>query len=451
MKKYTSKALHSRSIPFSFGIILFVFTSHRGNDFAATPANKYSADAAIVWMKMQSRLLVGTPGILPHVAGRTYAYTGLTLYESIVPGMKDYQSLAPQLNGNLKLPVPQKDKKYYWPASANAALAFINRNLLPHTTPGLLNAIDSLESDFYNKCKGSADAEQLQRSADFGRQVAIAIFEWSKTDGGHEAYKSPVSDNYIPPRSPGKWVPTDTIFKKPVYPYWGNNRTFIPGIAEASQPPSPPAYSETPGSDFYNAANEIYRMSQNLKPEDSLCAKFWAYERLNNDDVATYDEASHAANIATQMILIKKLPLQDVAVLYCKHGIAGNDAGISCVKTKFQYNVVRPVTYIRTVLGHPNWNPVIFTPPFPEYTSGHAAVSMSYAAILENRFGRVSFTDHSFDKSYGSREFESFEAYAKEAALSRMYGGIHYRFGMEEGLRQGKKVAAMVNQLKFKK
>ena len=157
-------------------------------------------------------------------------------------------------------------------------MAFINKNLLPHTTPTLLKAIDSLESDLYSKFKAGADAEQLQRSADFGKQVAMTIFEWSKADGGHEAYKNPFSDTYVAPTGSGKWVPTDTIFKKPVYPYWGNNRTFIPGITEATQPPPPPAYSETPGSDFYNAANEVYAMSQNLKREDSLCARFWAYE-----------------------------------------------------------------------------------------------------------------------------------------------------------------------------
>jgi hypothetical protein len=451
MKKKISKILSFPAILFAFGIILFVFAAWKQKDFFGTPVNKYPADVAIAWVKMQNKLLIGTPGILPHVAGRTYAYTGLTLYESIVPGMDGYQSLASQLNGNLKMPAPQMDKKYYWPASANAALAFINKNLLPHTTPALLKAIDSLESDFNNKFKASAGAEELERSADFGKQVATAIFEWSKTDGGHEAYRNPFSDCYVPPIGPGKWVPTDTIFKKPVYPYWGNNRTFIPGIAEATQPPPPPVYSETPGSEFYNAANEVYTMSQKLTREDSLCARFWAYELLKDNDVATYDDVSHAANIATQMIVMKKLSLQDAAVLYCKHGIAGNEAGISCVKTKFRYNVVRPVTYIRTVLRHPNWNPVIFTPPFPEYTSGHAVVSMSYAAVLQNTFGKIPFIDHSFDNSYGARKFESFEAYAKEAALSRMYGGIHYRFGMEEGLKQGKKVAEMANQLKFKK
>ena len=138
-----------------------------------------------------------------------------------------------------------------------------------------------MEAYFYTKFQADADAEELQRSADFGKQIASAIFEWSKTDGGHEAYKNPFSDNYVPPTGPGKWVSTGEFpFSQPVYPYWGNNRTFIPGLAEATQPPPPPSYSEQPGSDFYNAVNEIYTMSQNLSHEDSLTAKFWAYEPL---------------------------------------------------------------------------------------------------------------------------------------------------------------------------
>src|SRR5690606_33985590 len=134
------------------------------------------------------------------------------------------------------------------------------------------------------------------------------------------------------------------------------------------------------------------------------------------------------------------------------HAMAGHEAGISCVKTKFTYNLVRPITYIRNVMGHHDWKPVIPTPPFPEYTSGHAAVSMAYASILEDEFGtHYSFTDHSFDDNYGPRTFESFEAYAREAALSRLEGGIHYRFAMDEGLKQGRKVASIVLHLKFNK
>ena len=453
MKKNISKVLSFTVILFVFSTILFVFTSCKRNDFSGTPVKKYSADVAIAWVKMQQKLFVGTPGLLPHVTGRTYAYVGLTLYESIVPGMQSYQSIASQLNGSLALPAIQHGKQHYWPASANAALAFMLKNLLPHTTQELLKSLDSLEADFYTKFQADVDAETLQRSVDFGKQIAIAIFEWSKTDGGHEAYKNPFSDSYVPPTGPGKWVPTGEFpFSQPVYPYWGNNRTFIPGLAEATQPALPPSYSEQPGSVFYNAVNDIYTMSQNLSREDSMTAKFWAYELLNPEEAAIYEDVSHAANIATQAIVLKKLSLQNAAVLYCKHGITGNEAGISCVKTKFHYNLVRPVTYIRNVLEHSEWHPIIHTPPFPEYTSAHAAISMAFASVLEDTFGEnFSFTDHSFDYSYGPRSFNSFEAYAKEAALSRLQAGIHYRFAMDEGLKQGKKVAGLVNSLKFKK
>lgn len=446
MKRKISKIL-------LLNVILVVSISCKRNDFPGTAPKKYPADVTIAWIKMQQKLFVGTPGLLPHITGRTYAYTGLTLYESVVPGMQDYQSIASQLNGAPALPYIQNGRLYHWPASANAALAFILKSLLPHTTPALLKSVDSLEAVFYNKFLLDSDVETLQRSAAFGKQIALAIFEWSKTDGGHEAYKNPFSDTYVPPTGPGKWVATGEYpFSQPVYPYWGNNRTFISGLAAATQPAPPPPYSEQPGSIFYNAVNEIYTISQNLSRKDSLTAKFWAYELFTPDDVAVFEDVSHAANIATEMIILKKLTLEDAAVLYCKHSMAANEAGISCVKTKFYYNLLRPITYIRNVLGHNEWHPLIHTPPFPEYTSAHAAISMASAAVLEETFGKnFSFTDHSFENTYGPRSFDSFEAYAKEAALSRLQAGIHYRFAMDEGLKQGKDVAAMVNQLKFKK
>ena len=433
--------------------ILIILLSCLRNDHPQTVPKKYPADVAIAWIDMQRKLFVGTHGLLPHVTGRACAYMGYTMYESIVPGMHGYQSIASQLNGGLALPGIEPGRQYHWPASANAALAFMLKNLLPHTTPQLLHSVDSLEASFYNQFQMEADVEELQRSADFGRQIAMAIFEWSKTDGGHEAYKNPFADDYVPPTGPDKWVSTGEFpFTQPVYPYWGNNRTFIPGLADATQPAPPPAYSEYPGSDFYNAVNEIYTLSQSLSHEDSLTAKFWAYKLLTPDEARQFEDGSHAANISTQIIVLKKLSLQDAAVLYCKQGIAANDAGISCVKTKFHYNLVRPITYIRNVLAHSEWLPVVPTPPFPEYTSAHAAISMASAAVLEETFGKdFPFTDHSFDDTYGPRHFDSFEAYAKEAALSRLQAGIHYRFSMDEGLKQGRKVAAMVNQLKFKK
>jgi len=433
--------------------VLSILSGCKGNDAPEIPSKEYPADVVYDWMKMQQRLLTGTPGLLPHIAGRTYAYLGLTLYESIVPGMEAYQSIAPQLSGDLTLPGIETDKDYFWPASLNAASASILRYLLPHTTDGLLDEIDSLESAYREQFQAKADAEALQRSADFGRSVADAIFEWSKSDGAHEAYKNPFYDNYVLPTGPGKWVSTGEFpFDQPVYPFWGDNRTFIPGLVEATQPAPPPAYSEEPGTEFYEAVNEIYTLSQHLTRNDSLTAKFWAYMPLDPESPHVFDDVSHAANIAAQAMIKENFSLQETALLFCKHAIAGNEAAISCLKTKFHYSVVRPITYIRNVMGHNNWSPVVPTPPFPEYTSAHAAISTAWAMILEDAFGQnYTFTDHSFDNTYGPREFDSFEAYAKEAAMSRLQAGIHYRFAMDEGVKQGKEVAGRVLQLKFRK
>lgn len=403
-------------------------------------------DIAVAWINMQLRLTKGTTGFNSVVSNRSYAYVGLTLYESIAAGMPGYQSIASQLSGGLKVPKPENKKKYYWPASANAAMAFISKNLFANANQSLTSSIDSLEADFNKKFRLMITADVLQRSIDYGKQVASAIFEWSKTDGGHEAYNKITSDAYMLPTGSGLWVPTPPAFGKPFHPTWGTNRTFIPGLVEFTQPGPPPSYSEADSSYFFNAAKEIYTVSQSLSRDDSVIAKFWA------DLSANYNVPAHAANIVTQLILLKNLSLIEAAVLYCKHGIAGNEAIITCYKTKYQYNVVRPVSYIRNVLGHNNWNPLLPTPPFPEYSSAHAVVSAAMATVLADVFGeQFSFTDHTYARLYGPRSFSSFDEYAKEAAISRLYGGIHYRFAADEGLKQGKRVGGLVNGLKFKK
>jgi len=300
--------------------------------------------------------------------------------------------------------------------------------------------------DFDKNFSAMASANEIQSAVVYGRQVASAIFDWSKTDGGHEAYNKITSDSYVPPVGAGLWVPTPPAFGKPFHPAWGTNRTFIPQLAELTQPGPPPVYSEDQNSDFYKAVHEIYTISQSLRPEDTVIARFWA------DLPANYNVPAHAANIVTQLILLKKLSLPEAAVLYCKHGMAGNEAIITCYKTKYQHNVLRPVTYIRNVLGHAMWNSLIPTPSFPEYSSAHAVVSAAMATVLTETFGdRFTFTDHTYSQLYGPRSFSSFDDYAKEAALSRLYGGIHYRFAADEGLKQGRKVGELVNKLKFNK
>lgn len=149
--------------------------------------------------------------------------------------------------------------------------------------------------------------------------------------------------------------------------------------------------------------------------------------------------------------MLNKLDLGAAAIAYAKHGIAISDASISVFKTKYTYNLIRPISYIQNVMGHTEWNSVIPTPSHPEYTPAHAVASAASALVMDEIFGyNYSFTDHSYDATWGPRTFNSFEDYANEAAHSRFLAGIHYIPSLEAGLIQGKKVGKMVNRLRFK-
>lgn len=408
--------------------------------------NEYDASVAASWMNLYLRLTKGTPGFNSVVASRAYAYAGLTLYESVAQGSKDLQSIMPQLNNAPLIPAVQAAKKYYWPASANAAMASITKKLFGNASAAMVTAIDSLENDWNSRFQEKATSEAIQLATTFGKQVATIIFDWSKTDGGHEAYNNTTSDNYVPPTGPGMWVPTPNSFGKPLHPYWGNNRSFIKNIVAETQPAAPIAYSTQPGSAFYNEVKYLFDRSKQLSGYDSITVKFWG------DITGNYNAPAHAANIVTQLVLRKKLSLYDASVLYCKHGIAYSDALISSFKAKYHYNLLRPVTYIREVFEETNWNPVIPTPAHPEYASNHAVISSAAAQVLAARFGtNTMFTDSTYASEYGTRVYPSFQKYAEEAAMSRVLGGIHYHFTALSGLEQGKKVGNRVNQLVFKK
>jgi hypothetical protein len=413
----------------------------------ATPfqtQNQYSSEVATSWMNLYLRLTKVTPGFNSVVATRAYAYAGLALYESVAQGNKNLQSIMPQLNDAPSIPAVQSEKKYYWPASANATMASITKKLFGNASAAMVTAIDSLENDWNNRFQNKATAEEIQLATAFGKQVATIIFDWSKTDGGHEAYNNTTSATYVPPTGAGMWVPTPPALSKPLHPYWGNNRSFIKNIVTETQPAPPIPFSTEPGSAFFNEVKYLFDRSKQLSGNDSITVKFWG------DITGNYNAPAHATNIVTQLVLRKNLSLHDAAILYCKHGIAYSDALISSFKAKYQYNLLRPISYIRTVFEEANWNSVIPTPPHPEYASNHAVISSAAAQVLAGRFGNsYMFTDSTYAVEYGTRMYPSFQKYAEEAAISRVLGGIHYQFTAVSGLEQGKKVGNRVNQLVF--
>ena len=419
---------------------------------ASIPTTQHSAQVAIAWFDLYLDLVKSTPGFTPPVASRAFGYAGITLYEAVVPGMPDYQSLAGQLTGLAPLPQPAPGAAYHWPTVANGALADATRNLFANATPERMAAIDALEDKLAGEFKSQLDPAVFDRSVRQGRAVADAIFQWAKTDGGHEGYLKNFPADYVPPAGPGKWIPTPPGFLTAMQPQWGQNRPFVIAAGSACAPEAPPPYSEDAASQFYQQALEVRDTVANLTPEQRTIALFWA-----DDPSQTATPPGHSISITTQALKQTGASLATAAEAYARVGIAIADALISCWNTKYQYNLLRPITYIQMVID-PKWNtpevtdPVI-TPPFSEYTSGHSVQSAAAAQVLTDLFGdNFAFTDHTHDqRGFEPRSFSSFFAAADEAAISRLYGGIHYRAAIERGLEQGKCIGRQVSAVKFKK
>ncbi len=370
---------------------------------------------------------------------------GVALYESLMGEMPNHHSLAGQLNGLTSIPPRMNGNSYIAPITANAALARIIKDLFQNASAENLSRIDSLESANENLYSKHFSEKIITRSRDYGRAVADAVFNWSLTDGGNEAYLNIFPPDYIPPTGIDKWIPTPPLFQPAMLPYWGNNRPMIAADgAGPIDPPAPPAFSTSPGSAFYDAAYEVYYTGSHLSAEQNAIALYWA------DGGATFTPPGHNLAITLQIIRNNHLNLNEAAILLAKVGIAENDAAIVCWRTKFKTNLLRPVTFINSYID-PAWLPLIGTPPFPSYTSGHSTFSGAAAAILTAEIGdQISFTDSS-KISYGflPRSFNSFIEAAQEAAISRLYGGIHYAFDNEEGYKCGQLVAMNIEHLNW--
>ena len=422
---------------------------------AARPASDYSAAVATEWYTLILQLVQQTPGFSPPVAARALGYLGLTLYEAVVPGMPQNQSLAGQLNELSSLPWAQPDEVLHWPTVANAALATMTRMMLPAASAENKAKVDLLERSLPLKYGADFDPAAITpeitfRSETFGRLMAMAVMTWARTDGGHEAWGPLRRDqaNFVPPSGPGLWTATPPRFDKPLLPWWGQNRPMVlKSPAECPAPPPPP-YSEERGSEFRKQGEEVYRISSAITQDQRQYALYWA-----DDPGKTPTPAGHWAFITGDLLKARKAGLASAAEAYARVNIAMSDAFVAAWATKYQLNVIRPVTYIQITIDS-NWVPTLLpTPPFPDYPSGHAVQSAAAATVLSQLFGdKTAFTDNTHnDRGWGPRSFPSFRVAADEAAMSRLYGGIHYRFSATGGRVQGDCVGQKALALKFAK
>jgi hypothetical protein len=318
------------------------------------------------------------------------------------------------------------------------------RFYLDSITQGGKDSITLLEEALNARYQMDVDAAIFERSKAFGKEIAMRVFNWALTDGYITAHPT-----YILPTGEGQWQKTPPGLLSPQRPYWGSNRPLMAGSVKATQLPPPPAYSGDPKSEFYAYVAEVYNLRNSVSSDEQAQVLFWR-------DVPGGGHA-HWLSIFLQVLNQEgnRVMLDKAALVFAKMGITQSDARVSCWKAKYEYNLLRPVTYINALIApQKNWNSFITTPNHPEYPSAHSSFSAPAAAILMQEFGDAySFTDHTYDfLSLPARTYTSFTHAATEAGNSRVLGGLHYRFSITAGNQLGNGIANYMNQhIRFKK
>lgn len=379
----------------------------------------------------------------PPVASRIYAYTNIAAYEVLVQQNKGYRSLHKQLNSFPEIPVCKN--KICTSLAAVNAFFIVGKNLV-FSEAGLQDSITRVLQWYKNK---KISKECYAASIKYSQQVADAIVQWAAKDMYKET-RSLRRYNYL--KQEGKWMPTPPVYMAAVEPYWNRIRPMVLDSCNQFRPDLPLPFSTDTNSLFYRQVLEVYETTQHLSAENSEVANFWdcnpfavSTEGHLNYATKKISPGGHWMSIAGIICGSINADMMKSAAAYSLTAISLFDGFIICWDEKYRSNVIRPETYINKYIDE-SWRPLLQTPPFPEYTSGHSVISTAAATILNYIFGEhVSFDDDT-EVEFGLpvRHFASFTDACNEAAISRLYGGIHYREAIKNGQQQGANLGSWI-------
>ena len=378
----------------------------------------------------------------PPVSSRTYAYITIAGYEAAAAGNPNYHSLAGQLQGLTSLPKPKAGEEYSYTLAAVHAILMVGKTMV--VSEGKIQSFyDNVTKEF--KTVG-IPAEIYNNSIAFGQEIVSHILAWAAKDN----YKQTRTfSKYAVTYDPAVWKPTPPAYMRAVEPHWNKMRPFMIDSAQQFKPALPTSFSADTNSQFYREALAVRDIGKQLTEEQKQIANFWDCNpyKMNVNGHVMY--ASKKISPGGHWMNITRIACQKASAgviqsleAYTCLAITIADAFISCWDEKYRSQVIRPETYINQYIDA-GWIPLLQTPPFPEYTSGHSVLSTASAVMLEKIFGKnFSFAD-STEVEFGIpvRHFNSFAHAAEEAAISRFYGGIHYMPSIINGSEEGKRLA----------
>lgn len=386
----------------------------------------------------------------PLVASRDYAYTMIAFYEGVRNADATYKGYAGQLNGLKPLPTPIAGLKYDW--FTVGTTAFYNTGYALVFSKDLFQKAWDSVGKLHKRKTVSKDV--LNRSVKYGALIAAHIVQWAKED--KYGYTRTLT-RFTPSNEEGSWQQTAPDYMEAIEPNWNQIRTMVLTRPDEISIPAPAVYKS---EKFLAECREVFDTKKSLTTNQEWCANFWDCNPFATKTVGhliysvkKITPGGHWMGISGIAIHKTKQNLVQAMATYSLVSVALFDAFIACWDIKYKTNYIRPVTAIQHLIL-PNWEPVLQTPPFPEYPSGHSVVSMASAVVLSSIFGNsFKYTDNT-EKQFGveSRPYNSFIEAAEEAAISRMYGGIHFKEAIENGSELGKKIGMLITQkIKLKK
>jgi hypothetical protein len=385
----------------------------------------------------------------PPVASRIYAYPNIAAYEIIAQNNEKYKSLAGQVRQLTPIPDPDTSKAVNTQLAALIAHMDVSRRLIFSE-----DKMEAFRDSLYT-IWASTNEQEFEASMEYGLLVAEHISNWMDKDNYKQTRTMPKFT--VNTDDPSRWQPTPPSYMPGIEPHWSKIRPFVIDSAAQFKPTPPPPFSMEEGSEFYKEVKEVYDISLKIteegdSSEEIEIAQFWdcnPYVSVTRGHLmfATKKITPGAHWIGITKIACKKTDsdFDKTVYAYTKTSIAIADAFISCWDEKYRSNLIRPETLINEHFDD-NWKPVLQTPPFPEYTSGHSVVSGAASTALTDIFGDNFSFDDDTEIAYGLpiRKFTSFNQAADEAAISRMYGGIHYRTAVDIGVKQGRDLGIFV-------
>ena len=381
----------------------------------------------------------------PPVASRVYLYPTIAAYEIIAAHQDEsFNSLAGQVKDLNE--IPKSDNKAIIPNLA----ALFSFNSVGKKLIFSQDKMESFENEFYQKLvEYNVPNNVIKASKNYGEEVAQFILEWASKDmysqtRTFQKYAIKEEDKY--------WKPTPPDYMDGIEPHWQEIRTMVLDSSNQFPPKAPLELNLEKGSPFQTQLMDIFQLTNTLTEEQVDIAKFWdcnpyVTHHRGHAMFATkkITPGGHWIGITGIAARRANSSFDETVNAFANVSIALFDAFISCWDEKWKTLVVRPETLINAYYDE-EWLPLLQTPPFPEYTSGHSVISRAAALALTDVYGSdFSFVDTT-ESAYGlpDRNYNSFIQASEEAAISRLYGGIHYMMAIEEGVRQGQRVGEYI-------